>query len=98
MNKSCKILKKITPYTRKKHGLSGTSIHITWRGMMNRCYNPKDSRYKYYGGRGVKICKRWYDVINFYKDMGDRPSDKHSIDRINNNVDYKPTKCMWTIE
>ncbi len=62
--------------------------------MICRCTNPKDSAYKNYGGRGVKVCKRWLKFENFIEDMGDRPGSKH-LDRINNDGDYKKSNCRW---
>lgn len=67
-----------------------------WTGMRQRCYNPKTSGYKYYGGRGIKVCKRWLSSFQtFVRDMGERPSPKHSIDRMDSDGDYRPSNCRW---
>lgn len=64
--------------------------------MRQRCGNPKNSRYGNYGGRGIKICSRWNKFENFYADMGTRPSKSHSINRIDNDGDYRPDNCCWS--
>ncbi len=76
------------------HGMSNTSLHSIWRGMFGRCYNPNNKIYKYYGGRGIKICKRWHSFENFYKDMGNRPEGL-TIERMNNDGNYEPNNCKW---
>lgn len=84
---------------RVKHGgyLGGKEKpeHYVWRTMLARCSNPKASGYVYYGGRGIKVCKRWHKYENFYADMGDRPSADHSLERNNSDADYKPSNCRW---
>lgn len=69
--------------------------HYVWRSMLARCNNPNTSGYPYYGGRGIKVCKRWLLYQNFIADMGNRPSSNHSLERINTDADYKPSNCMW---
>lgn len=79
-----------------KHGKYKTPEYEVWRAMKQRCLNPSQPYYPYYGGRGITICKRWLDSFeNFIADMGPRPTSKHSIDRKNNNLGYSPDNCRW---
>jgi hypothetical protein len=78
----------------KTHGLSHSPTWYTWQDMMRRCYQKKRSYYKNYGGRGIKVCKRWHIFENFVKDMGIRPKELR-LDRINNDGNYEPSNCRW---
>ena len=78
-----------------KHGMEGTRVYEIWRNMRGRCFDTKDKSYSSYGGRGITVCKRWKDFQNFYDDMGEPPSDLHTLDRRNNDGNYEPGNCRW---
>jgi len=86
---------------RTKHGAYSGGMekpeHYVWRTMLTRCNNPTSQHYKYYGARGITVCKRWLKYENFIIDMGDRPTPKHSLERLNNNQGYKPSNCVWAL-
>ena len=65
-----------------------------WSNMRARCRNTNSPDFKYYGGRGIRVCERWDSFVTFYADMGDCPPG-HSIDRIDNDRGYEPGNCRW---
>lgn len=83
--------------TRKRetvHGMSKTLTYKTWASMINRCTNSNESCFKFYGGRGIRVCERWMDFVNFYNDMGEKPNG-FSLDRIDPNGNYELNNCRW---
>lgn len=75
--------------SRKRSG-----AYASWAWMKSRCLNPADTRWIYYGGRGVTICERWMKFENFFADMGDRPHGM-TLERKNNLLGYAKSNCVW---
>lgn len=74
------------------------SLWTTYSRMKQRCYDRNDRSYKNYGQRGIRVCARWLGVSgfdNFIADMGEKPSSKHSIDRLRVDGAYSPNNCRW---
>lgn len=99
--KSCGCLQKEVVIKRStKHGYNKRGkrykIYNSWSDMIKRCTNPNVHNYNNYGGRGIKVCKRWqHSFANFFEDMGEPPTKKHSLDRIDNNKGYCKSNCRW---
>lgn len=84
-------------YLEQGQKVGGTRLYSIWQGMKARCYNPNNTRYNSYGGRGIVICDEWKDdYMAFLKwAMDNGYSDELTIDRKNVNGNYEPGNCQW---
>lgn len=88
-SKSCGCLRKeVSHFLHLSHGKTNTRIYRVWQKMKARTMNKKDFDYPNYGGRGIKVCKRWLSFENFLEDVKDIPAGL-SLDRIDNNGNYE---------
>ena len=98
-NNSCGCLRsELLTRRNTTHGESKTAEYRIWCHILARCNNPSDAAYKHYGGRGIKVCKRWLKFENFLVDMGRRPSIRHSVERQHNDKGYSPSNCIWATQ
>jgi|AntDeeMinimDraft_6_1070357.scaffolds.fasta_scaffold07307_3 hypothetical protein len=77
------------------HGKTKTDEYKAWSAMLTRCSNENQPGYVNYGGRGISVCDRWREFEAFLKDMGRKPSKKHSLERVMNDIGYSPDNCKW---
>ncbi|QMV29723.1 hypothetical protein [Vibrio phage vB_VnaS-AQKL99] len=93
--RNCSLRKSNYKHGHAVNGQLNSGAYRSWLAMRARCLNPSNTRFADYGGRGITICKRWDDFINFHADMGDRPEGL-TLDRINVNGNYEPDNCKWS--
>lgn len=108
-NKSCGCLSKdltrerftVHGHARDRHAATRflPPEYVAWCNMLARCGNPKHRVFHHYGGRGIRVCEAWRASFEqFLRDVGLRPSPKHSIDRINNDGHYEPGNIRWATQ
>lgn len=103
--KSCGCLMKITSKQENgrisaTHGMARTPLYNTWKQMIQRCSNPKNSGYANYGGRGIATCAEWRESFESFRDhvtqLPNCGKDGYSLDRINNGKNYEPGNVKWS--
>lgn len=100
-SKSCGCLSREYLIERNKtvlssHKKTNTRVYRIWHNMKNRCAYSSVGSYAAYGARGIKVCQTWSQSFEaFYRDMGDPPSELHSLGRVDVNKDYGPDNCVW---
>ena len=77
-----------------RHNMSKSPEYRAWSAMLDRCSNPKNKSFHNYGGRGIKVSRRWRTFENFYADLGPRPPGL-TLERLNNERGYDKQNCKW---
>lgn len=87
---------------RTKHSMCGTSIYTTWKGVIQRCTNPKNPSHTRYGHRGIALCDEWRQSFEaFYSHVSSLPNfDKkgYTLDRIDNDGNYEAGNVRWSTQ
>lgn len=93
---------EVTSAVKTIHGRCKSTEYTSHQAMMARCYSSANIGFRLYGGRGIVVCDRWRlgedgksGFQCFLADMGQKPTARHSLDRINVNGNYQPDNCRW---
>lgn len=80
---------------RTTHGMTKSRVYATWAQMLSRCRDTKRHNANLYSGSGITVCARWQSFENFYADMGEPPTKRHTLDRKNGKRGYSKSNCRW---
>ena len=88
--------------TVRKHLNPQAGLYSTWMHIKRRCYDPADERYRHYGARGISMWEPWVDGQRLFAadvigSLGERPTPRHTLDRINNDGNYEPGNLRWAL-
>jgi len=95
LTRSCGCLSAEMAKARGGHGKWRDPLYRIWAAMIRRCTKPNTINWDRYGGRGIRVCDQWHDYATFAADMGQRPSKRHSLERIDNDKGYEPGNVRW---
>lgn len=97
-SKSCGCLhKEIASKSSTTHGKSDSKIYSLYHGIKKRCYNPKSIGFKYWGGKGIKMCDVWLESFKVFEEwaLSHGYEEGLSIERIDNDKDYCEENCIF---
>src|SRR6185437_9217369 len=87
----------------RRRGVNGTATYCgkirpeyySWVAMKSRCYRATSKEYKYYGGRGIRVCEQWINSFAaFFSHIGPRPEGT-TLERKNSDGNYEPGNVFW---
>lgn len=84
---------------RNAYGRVNSPEYAAWASMKDRCFNSNHRAYHNYGGRGIKVCDEWVNSFEtFLQDVGRRPSARHSLERVDNEIGYLSSNVVWATQ